>query len=80
MKPADDLILEYLRDATAATPQDIANNIDRNNKYVGVRCRKMTNARLLERPAHGLYRLTDEGESFLDGDLDAGGLPDPSED
>lgn len=72
--------MEYLEEAGAATPKDISNNTDLNNKYVGVRCRTLTEAGLLQRPARGLYRLTGAASEFLDGDFDASELPDPAKD
>lgn len=71
MNPIDDQIMEYLRDAGAGTPQIIAESLERNNGYVGVRCRELTKYGLLTRPAHGLYTLTEDGEDYLNEELDA---------
>lgn len=79
MKAADDRILEFLADTNAGTPQAIADALSLNNNYVGVRCRKLVEAGLLERPARGLYMITDDGHAFLAADLDASTLPDPDE-
>lgn len=76
MRPVDDQIMEYLRDAGAGTPQSIADAIGKNNQYIGVRCRKLTEYGLLERPSRGFYLLTDDGEDYLDEGLDASKLED----
>jgi Mn-dependent DtxR family transcriptional regulator len=71
MLPVDDLILEYLRDKGAATPKAMGDDLGKNNNYVGVRCRELTDYGLLQRVSHGLYRITEDGEKFLDDELDA---------
>ena len=71
MLPVDDLILEYLRDMGAATPKAMADDLERNNNYIGVRCRELMDYGLLQRVSHGLYRITEDGERFLDEELDA---------
>ncbi|ELY51673.1 hypothetical protein [Natronolimnohabitans innermongolicus] len=74
MTRADDEILEYLQAHGAGTPKSIAEEIDRNNDYVGVRCRKLASCGLVEKPSRGFYVLADSGEAYLDGELDAGTL------
>ena len=74
MKPVDDQIMEVVREQGAGTPKSIADELDRNNDYIGVRCRELTAYNLLDRPSRGFYRLSDEGDSYLDGELDASGL------
>jgi len=71
MKPVDDQILEFLEDSGAGTPQSIADALDRNNDYIGVRCRELTSRGFLSRPARGLYRVTENGSAYLRGDFDA---------
>lgn len=76
MSPVDYKILRFFNDLREAprdmssTPFVIGHHIDYENNYVGKRCRALTKAGLLERVDEGLYALTDDGERFLDGDLD----------
>lgn len=74
MTRADDEILEYLDSQGAGTPKAIADEIDRNNDYIGVRCRKLASYGLVEKPSRGFYVITNEGEAYLEGELDAGTL------
>ncbi|QFU82308.1 hypothetical protein GCU68_07105 [Natronorubrum aibiense] len=74
MTRADDEILEFLDSQGAGTPKLIANEIDRNNNYIGVRCRKLSSYGLVDRPSRGFYVITDRGTAYLEGDLDASAL------
>lgn len=74
MTLADDEILEYLESQGAGTPKAIADAIDRNNDYIGVRCRKLASSGLVERPSRGFYVITEEGRAYLDGEFDASTL------
>lgn len=77
--PTDDRILELIQDEGNMTPRALSRDgdiprIDISKEYAGDRCRKLTEFGLLERLDRGLYRLTDAGEAYLDGDLDANEL------
>lgn len=74
MTRADDEILEYLASESAGTPKVIADALDRSNSYIGVRCRKLASYGLVDRPSRGFYVITDEGRSYLEGELDASSL------
>lgn len=75
MKPStDDAILESLCDKGNQQPVHVANQIDRHRKYVGERLRELAEYGLVENLGQGLYRITDTGEAYLDGDLDASEL------
>ncbi|MFA9428397.1 hypothetical protein [Natronorubrum sp. A-ect3] len=74
MTRADDEILEYLQSRGAGTPKSIADEIDRNNNYIGVRCRKLASYGLVDRPSRGFYVITDYGTEYLEGELDASTL------
>ena len=74
MTRADDEILEYLQSQGAGTPKSIADEIDRNNNYIGVRCRKLASYGLVDRPSRGFYVITDYGTEYLEGELDASTL------
>lgn len=80
MNPIDDQIMEALADEGAGTPATLADKLTRNNDYVGVRCRKLTKYGLLDRPQRGFYTLTDLGQDYLDGELDASKLEPDEED
>lgn len=70
MKPADDRILEYVRDAGEVTPAVIARNVDLDRKYTGLRCRELQSYGLLSTDGDGFYWITEEGENYLEGNLD----------
>lgn len=72
MTQADERVLEFLREKDIiASPAVIAANIDYTGEYISRRCRKLTDAGLLQRVDASNYRLTELGEQFLEGDLDA---------
>jgi len=76
MRPVDDRILETLYDEGNLTPQAVENLGVCTRSHASVRLSKLRSFSLVERVAgtEGLYRLTDAGRSFLDGDLDAATL------
>lgn len=77
MTQADERVLEFLYDKEiVASPSVIAANIDYTQEYLSRRCRKLTNAGLLQRVDASNYRITDLGERFLDGDVDEDEIPD----
>ena len=86
MVEVDERILEFLFEEGNRLPSVIRDQIsekgvamDYTGNYIGDRCRLLANAGLLLNVGGGNYSITEEGEAFLDGDLDAGELPDPSE-
>jgi len=77
MTQADERVLEFLHEKDiVASPSVIAANIDYTQEYLSRRCRKLTNAGLLQRADASNYRITDLGEKFLDGDIDSDEIPD----
>ncbi|WP_233514306.1 MULTISPECIES: winged helix-turn-helix domain-containing protein [unclassified Haloferax] len=78
MRSVDDQILEHLRDEGAGTPKSISNVLDKNNDYIGERCRTLTKYGLLNRPSRGFYLINDDGIAYLNEELDANEL-NPSE-
>lgn len=70
----DDAILETLQEEGNQQPVHVAEKINRHRKYVGERLRKLAEYGLVENLGRGLYRITDEGEQYLAGELDASGL------
>ncbi len=82
MTIADERILEFLREAGPHSPSRIAAD-DRVRfvpQYVGQRCRKLASYGLTRNIGNGVYQITDCGEQYLDGELDAGTLEQQRED
>lgn len=78
-QPADDRILEVIRDEGNMTPLALSRDgevprIDIGRKWAGERCREMVRYGLLRRIDKGLFGLTDAGRAYLDEDLDASTL------
>ena len=72
MTQADERILEFLQEKEiVASPAVIAANIDYTGKYVSNRCRMLADAGLIQRVDASNYQITDFGERFLDGDVEA---------
>lgn len=73
---ADERILERLREVETATPKGMAEEgeVRFSRQYIGERCRKLANAGLVQHLGNGVYRITEDGEDYLDGDLDAAEL------
>lgn len=74
MRPKDEHILEVMRDEGNMTPGALEELDVTVANYASNRLSKMANYGLVERVAHGLYRITDKGEAFLDEELQAGEL------
>lgn len=79
MKPVDDLILELLKDEGQYPPKLIGDKIDKHPKYVGRRCRTLRDYGLLRNLGRGLYQITEDGELYLEGVLDASEIADKNE-
>lgn len=78
-QPADDRILEVIRDEGNMTPLALSREgnvprIDIGRKWAGQRCRTLVSYGLLEKVDKGLFRLAEEGEAYLDEELDASEL------
>lgn len=72
MTQADERALEFLQEKDiVASPSVIAANIDYTGEYISRRCRKLTDAGLLQRIDASNYRLTELGDQFLRGEVDA---------
>lgn len=76
MNPADERILEYLRDEGMGTPKMIADRLDKHNNYMGERLRELTDRGLVERPSRGVYKITETGIDWLDEKLPVEDLED----
>ncbi|WP_231588003.1 hypothetical protein [Halostagnicola sp. A56] len=71
MTRSDDEILEFLAKEGAGTPKMIGDAIGSNSNYIGRRCRTLESYGLVNRPSRGFYTLSEEGEQYLEGELDA---------
>jgi predicted transcriptional regulator len=72
MTQGDERILEFLSEKEiVASPSVIGANIDYTGEYISRRCRELANAGLLQRVDASNYRITEFGERFLSGDIDA---------
>lgn len=79
MRPIDERILETLCDEGNMTPRALDDFDVTSKSHASDRLSKLAKYGLVERISRGLYRLTDEGEAFLDEDLNASTL-EPVED
>lgn len=72
MTLADDQILEYLWENESGSPTEMKNNgpIRYSNAYIGRRCKKLAEEGLLRHLGNAVYRITEDGEAYLDGELD----------
>jgi len=76
MVAADDRILEYLAENETGTPKQMADggNVRFSRSYITQRCKKLLDYGLIRHLGNGVYIITDEGQQYLDGDLDAAEL------
>lgn len=82
MVPADSAILRFLfvaRDTAGRpsiqTPKTISANTGYSRKHVGNRCRHLEDHHLLEKVDRGEYRLSELGESLVNGGIKPEDLP-----
>ena len=70
--PLDDEILELLAESELTlSPSIIAFNLDRSREGVADRISVLTDYGLVEKVERGKYRITEEGNQYLRGELDA---------
>lgn len=79
MVPADDRILESLREVGNLTPlavskEGLVARVDIGRKWASTRLRELAAYGLVEQVDEGLYGLTDVGRAYLDEELDASEL------
>lgn len=76
MTLADERILERLSEVETDTPKGMAESGDVrfSRQYIGQRCRKLANFGLTQPLGNGVYRITEDGQAYLDGELDAAEL------
>lgn len=72
MTQADERVLEFLHEKDiVASPSVIAANIEYTGEYISRRCNKLEDAGLLQRIDATNYRITEYGEQFLAGNINA---------
>lgn len=77
MTRSDDRILEFLTEVGLHPPSKMAadDRVRFRAEYIGWRCREyLVPYGLVRNLGNGVYQITDDGERYLVGDLDANGL------
>lgn len=74
MTPMDDRILEVLNAGLVLSPTIIAYNIDKSREAVGRRLSDLSESGLVRRVERGRYEITDIGQEYLEGEIDAAEL------
>lgn len=77
--PTDERILEVLDTGLILGPTAIAKNIDKHRVTVSDRLRTLRTYGLVDSPEEGYYEITNLGEQYLAGELDADDL-EPTDD
>jgi len=72
----DDRILEYLSEHETGTPKQMADSglVRFSRSYITQRAKVLLDHGLIRHLGNGVYMLTDEGQQYLDGELDAAEL------
>ncbi|WP_420828725.1 MarR family transcriptional regulator [Halomicrobium salinisoli] len=70
---ADDRILEYIRAQGSGRPKAMADSglIRYSREYINQRCKKLVEEDFLDHLGNGVYVITELGEKYLDGEIDA---------
>ena len=74
MRPVDERILETMRDEGNLTPLAVSDFGVTSASHARDRLSELARYGLVDRISRGLYSLTDDGEAFLDEELDAATL------
>ena len=76
--PLDERILEALESSgLILSPAVISINIDKSRSEVNRRLSTLVECGLVTRVQRGYYEITETGQQYLAGELDASTLPDP---
>lgn len=70
---ADERILEYIAEEGSGRPTAMADSgyVPFSQPYISERCQKLAKAGFLRPLGNGVYVITEKGEEYLSGDLDA---------
>ena len=73
MTIADERILEFLSEEGPRQPKQISQDerITFSDQYIGQRCRTLAPYGLVQNLGNGLYTITQAGQQYLEGELDA---------
>ena len=68
----DDRVLEYLRENETGSPTEMMSKgpIRYSSQYIGRRCKKLKDKKLVRHLGNGVYTITEDGEAYLEGRLD----------
>jgi predicted transcriptional regulator len=82
MTLADDRILEYIREEGSGAPTEMKESeyVRFSAAYISQRCKELVKRGLLQHLGNGVYVITEDGERYLDGELDTAELEDAGED
>jgi len=77
----DDRLLEVIREKGSGSPKELADTdyIRVSRQHVSRRLSTLADHGLLDHLGNGVYVLTEKGNRYLEGELDAAELPDKSE-
>lgn len=78
----DDRILEALDEEGFMTPSDLSDlqSLRYSAQHIGDRCRTLAKHGLVENVGNGVYRITERGEKYLQGEINTSeDLPDEIE-
>jgi Mn-dependent DtxR family transcriptional regulator len=69
----DDRLLEYVHKNGSGSPKEIEDTgrVHVSKSQTARRLKRLSEYGLLRHLGHGVYVMTDEGEAYLEGDLDA---------
>jgi hypothetical protein len=79
MVPADDRIMELIREYGNLTPSALDEKGGPVRQYASERCSTLAEYGLLVQVHRGLYGITDDGRAYLNEELDASTLDPDSE-
>lgn len=76
MSLADERILEYINEYGSGTPQEMheSDYVRYSRQHISQRSKKLVDYGLLQHLGNGVYTITEIGEEYLKGDLDAAEL------
>jgi len=73
---ADDRVLEYLSEEGSTSPKQAADSgkVRFTCQHINMRLKKLTEYGLTSHIGNGIYSITEQGEEYLAGELDAENL------
>jgi Mn-dependent DtxR family transcriptional regulator len=72
MTLADERILEFIQENGSGRPKAMSESglVRFSRPYITQRCRELTERGLLQTLGNGVYVITEDGEAYLEGELD----------